>query len=335
MTRFRVASDIEECRALWLKFSPRELVSDLWEVRDCFHRHFNNRPHFIVAEDEGGAVGLLPLSWIEESGCHGYFPGETWHGKTWLEQNRVFADDAILPGLLAQIPPARHVRYMLSRPCPETARQIHDETGYLFLPPQYDYDMENYYREFSRKSVKRMEREMGELEARGVSYRHDNPEDFELIVDLNIGRFGQDSYFHDNRFADSFRALMDFLAAGGMMRITTVLIEGTPAAVDLGCVYRGNYTMLAGGTHAGYPGVAKLINLHHMKYACEQKLLSVDFLCGDFSWKKLFHLAERPLYMISDRPGLAPAPPCSSPVAKSATIPTGARGTTPLRLPQK
>ncbi len=302
MTRFRVASDIEECRALWLKFSPLELVSDLWEVRDCFHRHFNNRPHFIVAEDDGGAVGLLPLSWIEESGCHGYFPGETWHGKTWLEQNRVFADDAVLPTLLAQIPPARHVRYMLPRTCPKTAPQVHDETGYLFLPPRYDYDMDKYYREFSRKSSKRLEREMGELEARGVSYRHDNPEDFELIVDLNIGRFGQDSYFYDSRFTNSFRALRDYLVAGGMMRMTTVLIEGTPAAVDLGCIYHGNYTLLAGGTHADYPGVAKLINLHHMKYACEQKFLSVDFLCGDFSWKKLFHLAERPLYMISDRP---------------------------------
>jgi hypothetical protein len=25
----------------------------------------------------------------------------------------------------------------------------------------------------------------------------------------------------------------------------------------------------------------------------------VDFLCGDFSWKALFHLAPRPLYRLS------------------------------------
>lgn len=54
--------------------------------------------------------------------------------------------------------------------------------------------------------------------------------------------------------------------------------------------------MFAGGVHASYPGVAKLINLYHMEYACRERFSCVDFLCGDFSWKKLFHLTPRPLF---------------------------------------
>ncbi len=311
MTSFRVATNIGECRELWQKFAPADLITDLWEVRECFHRHFKNPLHFIIAEDKSAVKGLLPLSRIEESGCYGYFPGETWHGKTWLEQNRIFAPDTLIPSLLEQRPLSHHIRYMLPRPCAEAMSQVLDEIGYLFLPPRYGYNMAKYYGEFSRKSAKRLEREIAEIEARGVSYRYDEPADFEIIVDLNIGRFGQDSYFHDRRFADSFRALKDFLLANGMMRITTVMIEGIPAAVDLGCIYRENYTLLAGGTHASYPGIAKLINLHHMQFACERRLQSVDFLCGDFSWKKLFHLVPRPLFMISDMPALnsiSPAP---------------------------
>ena len=37
-----------------------------------------------------------------------------------------------------------------------------------------------------------------------------------------------------------------------------------------------------------------------MKRACREQLTEADFLCGDFSWKKLFHLTPRPLYLLSN-----------------------------------
>jgi hypothetical protein len=35
-----------------------------------------------------------------------------------------------------------------------------------------------------------------------------------------------------------------------------------------------------------------------MTWACEQKLDRVDFLCGDFNWKAMFHLSPVPLYLL-------------------------------------
>jgi hypothetical protein len=70
--------------------------------------------------------------------------------------------------------------------------------------------------------------------------------------------------------------------------------------VDVGALYRGAYTLLAGGTNGNYPGVAKLINFHHLERACRERFEQVDFLCGDFNWKKLFHLTPRPLYLLTD-----------------------------------
>jgi hypothetical protein len=67
----------------------------------------------------------------------------------------------------------------------------------------------------------------------------------------------------------------------------------------MGSIYRGVYTVMAGGANSRYRGVAKLINLHHMQWACQQRLQRVDFLCGDFHWKKQFHLSPRPLYLLS------------------------------------
>jgi CelD/BcsL family acetyltransferase involved in cellulose biosynthesis len=119
------------------------------------------------------------------------------------------------------------------------------------------------------------------------------------MVEMNISRFGVDSYFYDSRFRESFRSLANFLNAKEWLRFTTVLINGEPAAVDMGCIYRGVYTVMAGGTQSQYLGVAKLINLHHMQWACQQRLQRVDFLCGDFHWKKQFHLTPRPLFLLS------------------------------------
>jgi CelD/BcsL family acetyltransferase involved in cellulose biosynthesis len=124
--------------------------------------------------------------------------------------------------------------------------------------------------------------------------------DFDIMVELNMERFGSHSYFYDRRFLESFRALARMFQEKGWLRFTTVLIKDEPAAVDMGCVYQGVYTLLAGGTNSRYLGVAKLINFHHMQRACEERLKRVDFLCGDFNWKKLFHLTPRPLYLMTN-----------------------------------
>jgi len=306
MDGFRAVTDPDECQGAWKRAVPAEMVSDLWEVRDCFQRHFRRPAHFIVAEDgptNGEVRGFLPLSWIEEVHCYGYFPGETWHGKTWLEQNRIVAaDEDTLAELLGNCPGDYHLRYLIPRDYGDSDHQAVDEVGYLFLPPQYDYDMENYFQEFSHKSAKRIRRELDAFSASGVSYRHDELSDFDWLVELNVGRFGKDSYFYDLRFREGFRSLMHFLHDKGWLRLTALLIGGETAAVDIGCVYRGTYTLLAGGTHDGHPGVAKLINVHHMTRACQERFEAVDFLCGAFSWKQLFHLKPRPLYLLSSVP---------------------------------
>lgn len=302
MFDIRIVRDIEECRELWQRHIPPEVVSDLWEVRLCFHRQYQHPPCFIVAEENGQLCGLMPLSRIEDRQILGYFPGETWAGRTWLEQNRLIVrDEAVLEAMLTRCHQPYQLRYLLPLETVPLPRQVVDETGYLFLPPKYHYDMETYFQEFSHKSAKRIRKEIAELAAR-ATFRYDDPADFEHLVNLNLSRFGENSYYYDSRFREGFRSLMHYLRDNGWLRITTVLMDGEPAAVDMGSLYRGAYTMLAGGTHGGYPGVAKLINNRHMEFACEEKLNQVDFLCGNFSWKSMFHLTPRPLYLLSNLP---------------------------------
>ncbi|MBD3402738.1 GNAT family N-acetyltransferase, partial [candidate division GN15 bacterium] len=299
MAKVFVETDPDRCRELWRQVMPTTCISDMWEMRDCFHRHFQRPLHFVVAVDARGIAGLLPLAWIEEKHCYGFFPGETWEGKTWLEQNRIVARNrSILNRLLQRVPGGYHLRYLLLEDDPGVAGRIVDEIGYRLHPPQYDFCMDNYFAEFSGKSIKRIKREIAGFEERGVSYRYDRAGDFEVMVGMNLARFGTGSYFHDPRFLRSFRSLAHWLQQQGRLRMTTVLVDNRAAAVDMGCVYSNTYTVLAGGTDAAFPGIAKLINVHHMQRACEERFAVVDFLCGDFSWKSMFHLTPRPLYLM-------------------------------------
>jgi CelD/BcsL family acetyltransferase involved in cellulose biosynthesis len=173
-----------------------------------------------------------------------------------------------------------------------------DEIGYLFFPQQYDGSFQSYLQSFSGKSRKKIRCELNRLTAGGVSYRYDDFADVEQLFRMNLDNFEEQSYFSDPRFLRSFEKLAAWLQAKKLLRVTTVLLGGRVAAVDIGAVWGSTYTVLAGGTNADFPGVAKLINFHHMEWACHQRLMEVDFLCGDFNWKNRFRLTPRPLYEI-------------------------------------
>jgi hypothetical protein len=329
MVRTYSVTDQDQCRSLWEENMPKRVVTDLWPVRDCFHGRFGRDSNFIVAEESGKVVGLIPMSWIPESRCYAFFPGETWHGKTWLEQNRIIARDrGVLDGMLGCLDGSGadyHLRYLLPphhgfsaavsdrencdklaavpvlaacEDCPKEC--LLDETGYLFHGAQHGYDFDRYFGSFSGKRAKKIRREMEGLESRDLAVRRGGRDDFETLVGMNIERYGNDSYFADERFAGGFRDLMNLLDDRGWMRMTVVTVEGVPAAVDLGCVYEGAYTLLAGGTDARFPGIAKYINLHHIRTACGERFESVDFLCGEFAWKDTFHLTARPLFKLTN-----------------------------------
>ena len=300
MYHTRIVTDIDEAGDIWKKAIGDRFVSDLWDVRMAFHENFQRPLHFVVVENSRGIAGFLPLTYIEEKESYGYFPGETWEGKTWLEQNRIVArNKSVFRMLMSRCPSPHHLRYLLPTDSEPPSRGIVDEVGYFFLPPSFDYSMEKYFEQFSHKSAKRIRKEVAAFEQQGVEFRYDELSDFDHLVGLNLSRFGENSYFHDERFRKSFESLLNLLRDRGWLRLTTVIIAGEIAAVDMGSMYRGTYTLLAGGTNGHHPGVAKLINLHHMERACRERVDRVDFLCGNFSWKEMFHLTPRPLYQLS------------------------------------
>lgn len=301
MQSIRVCDDLDECRRIWDGCWPGERLFDLWPVRACFAGHYDHRPHFLVAERGGAVVGALALSWVEDAGYYGQFPGETCHGRTWLEENRIPArEPGVREALCAAIPGPAQVRYLTRSSLPADPANVEvDEIGYLFFPPRYGFSFDTYLGEFSRKSRKRLDRELAGLETLGLSVRHDRRADVEQLLRMSLEAFGDRSYFADQRFLRSFEDLMAWLSDNGMLRVTSILLGGELAAVDVGATLGRTHTVLAGGTRPEFPGVAKLINFHHLRWACATRLERIDFLCGDFGWKERFHLSQRPLFQLT------------------------------------
>ncbi|MDY7009714.1 MAG: GNAT family N-acetyltransferase [Planctomycetota bacterium] len=301
MIEIRWCSDIEDCRQVWGRLIHPRRLFDSWDVRFCFQKHYRNPPRFLVAWFGRHPVGLLPLSRIDEYGYYGYFPGETWAGKTWMEQNRIPADSTRTRcEMLAHCPDETHLRYLTNESVKCLDGAAVDETGYFFYPDEFGFSMDRYWNVFSGKSRKRLGLELARWDEAGLKYRFGRLADVEWMFQANLESFGERSYFHDERFLRAFEDLLRLLEGWGRLRITSAMVGGRLAAVDVGAVVEGRYTVLAGGTDGEFTGIAKAINLHHMEWACRCRLREVDFLCGDFGWKERFHLRPNALYAWSN-----------------------------------
>jgi hypothetical protein len=300
MDTVHVYQDPDICHRLWERFWPKACIFDLWPVRACFMKHYRRPLFFILAGRDHWESRLLALTWIEEEEAFGHFPGETWQGKTWLEQNKITGNGRqSLQMLTDHLPEKCFVRYLDGDFLPPGGNDVSiDEIGYLFFPKQHNFSFENYKNTFSRKSRKNIDREINRLSAQNVVFRHNHMADVRRMFEMNLSAFGETSYFYDHRFFNAFVDLISFLNQNNLLRLTSVTIGGRLAAVDVGALWNNTYTIMAGGTHPEFPGVAKLINFHHIQWACRQRFSAVDFLCGDFNWKSRFRLHPRPLYKI-------------------------------------
>ena len=154
--KLRICRDLTECEALWNRLWPADDLFDCWMVRMGFQHGFGWDPYFIVAESMGTPMGLLPLSWIEEDGYYGFFPGEIWQGKTWLETNKIPARSfGIRLDLWEAAPENTLLRYLDKASVSSLSDKTVDEVGYLFHPHRFDYDFETYWAGFSGKSLRK------------------------------------------------------------------------------------------------------------------------------------------------------------------------------------
>ena len=217
--------DDDTCARVWKQLFPRDTIFDLWEVREIFARNFGRKNCFVVhyaGKKENASLrendtahqihdidGVLPLSWIEEKKEFAFFPGETWKGRTWMEQNKIIAPNTeVMAQLLHGVPGSAELRYLcpdhwggrneiggndLNTGVPWGRGKIDiDETGYLFHPETHgtkEAQYPGYLGTFAGKSRKKILAEIRTIENKGVLFRYNALEDVELPLPVQPRQF--------------------------------------------------------------------------------------------------------------------------------------------------
>ena len=297
----RVVRDLAECEALWRRLTPDEVVTDLWEVREIFHRRFQRTLHFVVLERDGGVAGFLPLCRLPETGGFCIFPGETWHGKTWIEQNRLIAQSAQDLALCARPRPARSTSatFCRSRAARKPPR-CWTKSATFSIPQTTTTGSRPTGKPSRARPASAWAANSKPSKTRAWSISSTSRDAFERLVEMNLSRFGADSYFHDERFLGSFRDWVAFAPGQGLASNHHGLHRGRHGGHRRGLPLQG-HVHDARGRHprATFRGWRSSSTCTTCERACEERMREVDFLCGEFNWKDKFHLTPRPLYMFS------------------------------------
>jgi hypothetical protein len=289
MLKFKTVTDEKECRNLWEEFSPNEILWDLWEFRICFHRGSSSFK-FFLGYDGPNNLGLIPLVYDDEFETYTYF------GDTFPEQNKFFLKDKKdMKLFLDKLPENVQIFYIDGAEAKFYQFKSGDKRYFLDLE-KYKSSYENYLESFTKKHRKNLRYDLNKLERNGFSVEKNKIDDFDILVSFNKERFGKDSDYNEQDFADSMKKLIANSNNKNMLDLISIKIENNTEGVGLGVYYKDIYYVLGVGRNPGVNNLGKLLIAEQIKSAISLKCIKVDFLSTESGWKELWNLDSEEMY---------------------------------------
>lgn len=293
MIEIKEINDLETAKILWNKLSPAETIYDLWDFRFCFYENDPQPLRFLAAYDEGEAVALFPLQYNQELKCLEFF------AENFMENNRPF----FVPGY--EYLNERFYAYDFG-----TIVKIYDLDGideftkslpledYIYyldindLSSFDDYLNKAFPNGHKRANFKRLFTNLERDHKLQVEY--DNFNDLEVIMDLNVRKFGEESYLRTPQerqpFCDLLKLPLDW-------RAITLIVDGRKIAGSLSVIYQGTYYyLIVGSDISETPDAFKYLTKANLELALKEKAKIFNCSLGDCNWKSHWHLEKLPQY---------------------------------------
>lgn len=285
---FQVVSNLDECKEYWERFSPKVTLFDLWDFRYCFYKYDNYPLHFIVGFLGSEPIGLLPLQLNTNEGYVEFFGG------SWMEDNKVFIDEKyfdLTEKFFLQITGKANLiaintkdKFCSSLPVDEYKYQL-DLTNYSSY---WDYIKDKY----NKKGNDTFRRKFRKIEQDSIEFIENNPEDMDLLIELNIKNFKEDSSFNDGKRKLIYK---DFLNLGLEHHLITIKVNGIKQAVSMNIVYNGIFYYLnAGSNFEEIPNLGNYTIMNDIGKAIELKCKTFDALMISYNWKERWHFNKIP-----------------------------------------
>jgi len=295
MIEIKVINDLKTAESLWNELSPKETIYDLWDFRYCFYKHDPQALYFYAAYDAGRPVALLPLQYNQELACLEFF------AENFMENNRPFfaaGYDYLLPQLFNS-DFGRPVKIYDLDGIDEFTRALPLEDYVYFIDLQNLHSFNDYLlKAFSdRKKRAKFRRIITLLEEKHeVKIVINNFSDLELIMDLSVKKFGDESYLKTDRerrpFFDLIKLPLDWQAV-------TIIVDGVKIAGSLSVLYQGTYFyMLAGADMVKLPDIFKYLTKVNLELALTKNAKIFNCSLGECNWKNHWHMNKLAQYKL-------------------------------------
>jgi len=283
---FKIIKDLPQAKEIWQQFSPQETLWDDWDFRYCFYKYYNWELFFYTGYLNGEIIGVLPLQYNPEKQSLEFFGGK------YMEENKVLIKNGcehLVSDFYRQINQKAELEdissqdpFTQSLPLQEY-KYIYDLSGITTLEEFID----KYFDSDSRKKKRRLLKEEVEIV-------YNNFEDFDLMINLNIKNFGEESSFH---FPFRKEIFHDLLKLDYEPILLTSIIEGKKEAVSFAIKYKDKFISLNSGVNStSFPWLEKYLILKKVAKAIELKCRIFDACVGNCGWKENWHLEKIPQF---------------------------------------
>jgi CelD/BcsL family acetyltransferase involved in cellulose biosynthesis len=288
--QIKVVSNFEKAQSVWNQLSPKEFWYDEWDVRYLFHQAFNYPIRFYTCFHLGKPVAVLPLQLNTQDQVLEFF------GTGYCEENRVFYAHGFSSWITS-------LYQSLKEPARLATIRSQNEFTEKFALEDYKYTLSlaNYStlddylkQEFRAKRRKNIKRSLREIEEKNIELAEGNPQNLELLFQLNLQRFGKDSSFYKSYLPDVFRQM---LSLNYQWQLLTFKIAGQKRAVSLAVLYQDTYLYHNSGTDLRtVPNLGTLVLLKNIERAILSKAKVFDAGLENLGWKERWHFQKIPQY---------------------------------------
>jgi len=298
MIEIKCINDEAKAKSLWEKLSPQESIYDLWDFRYVFYRHEICPLYFYTAFDDGEPVALLPLQYNAPLECYEFF------AENFTESNRPFVKSGyeyLIPDLFAAAPDKTKIFDILGVHEFIRALPIEDYVYLLDISNLHsfgDYLATAFSNAHKRSNFKRLftllERD------HQVKVIHNDFQDLEVLFDLNVKHFGEESYLRTERERQTFRDLIKLPLDWQML---TIEVDGVKLAASLSVIYQDTYFYLIVGSNISeVKDVFKYLTKANLELALSRQLKVFNCALGGCNWKEYWHLDKQPQYEFTKKP---------------------------------
>lgn len=277
----QIVTDLEECKSLWNKYSPKKTI---WDDAEIIFGLLDEtkKINFLLFDH-----GLIPL-WYD-------IPYKTYYffGGDYPEARKLWFDKTKLKEVYDSIPvPVKLIDIKKTE-----FDNIADFGGFetvldyrYYLNISNFNSLEDHFASFSKKHKKNIKYDLKKLEEQKYRLEWRKDVDFDLFAKYSVERFGEESDMFDKEYQKEMKLFLK--AVKPYLMCVYIFKEDEVIGLEFCAKYNETFHVINGGYNRDHKNIGKLLISECINKAIELNLKEVDFMIGDTGWKELWNLEK-------------------------------------------